>query len=250
MDMKLAGRKALVVGASSGIGLESARQFAAAGAEVAIVARSEDKLRGLARELGGSTRVIVADVGDAVSCQGIVPAAIKAMGGLDAVVYSAGICEPRLVKDMTLEDFRRHIDVNLTGNFIVAQAAALYMNEHDGRVDREPLLGAVAYGHGLLRPLLRRQGRGARADARPRRRVGAEGQGQLGQPGPIDTPMVRAEIEWFGGTQAVVDGAIARIPMKRFATPQEVAKAIFFLTADAPFATGSTLVLDGGTTMI
>jgi NAD(P)-dependent dehydrogenase (short-subunit alcohol dehydrogenase family) len=69
-------------------------------------------------------------------------------------------------------------------------------------------------------------------------------------PGPVDTPMLREEIKWFGGTKEVMDGAIARVPLKRFATPREVAKAVLFLTADAPFATGSTLMLDGGTTMI
>ncbi len=250
MDMKLMGKKALVVGASSGIGLESARLFAAAGAEVAIVARSEDKLRSLARELGESTRVIVADVGDTTSCQGIVPAAIKAMGGLDSVVYSAGICEPRLVKDMTLEDFRRHIDINLTGNFIIAQAAALYMNEHAGGsiVNLSSELSHMGMGY-YVHYCAAKAGvlgltRGLAAEFAPKVRVNSV------SPGPIDTPMVRAEIEWFGGTQAVVDGAIARIPMQRFGTPQEVAKAILFLTVDAPFATGSTLVLDGGTTMI
>src|SRR3546814_18002166 len=66
-------------------------------------------------------------------------------------------------------------------------------------------------------------------------------------PGPIDTPMLKAEIEWFGGTQEVLDGAINRVPLKRFASPAEVAKAVLFLTADATYATGTTLRLDGGT---
>ena len=86
-------RRALVVGASSGVGLETARLFAAAGAKVAIAARSEDKLRKIAEELGGAS-VIVADVGDAAACQAIVPQALKSLGGLDALVYAAGICEP------------------------------------------------------------------------------------------------------------------------------------------------------------
>ncbi len=249
MDMKLAGKKTLVVGASSGIGLETARLFAAAGAQVAIAARSGEKLRNLARELGGSSPVIVADVGDEASCRGIVPEAIESMGGLDAVVYSAGICEPRLVKDMTLDDFRRHIDINLTGNFIVAQAAALYMHEREGGsiVNISSELSHIGMGY-YVHYCAAKAGvlgltRGLAAEMAPKVRVNSV------SPGPIDTPMVRAEIEWFGGTQEVIDGAIARIPMQRFGTPQEVAKAIFFLTADAPFATGSTLVLDGGTTM-
>jgi NAD(P)-dependent dehydrogenase (short-subunit alcohol dehydrogenase family) len=69
-------------------------------------------------------------------------------------------------------------------------------------------------------------------------------------PGPIDTPMLHEEIKFFGGTKEVIEGAIARVPLKRFATPQEVAKAVVFLATEADFATGSTLVLDGGTTVI
>jgi NAD(P)-dependent dehydrogenase (short-subunit alcohol dehydrogenase family) len=248
--MRLTGKKALIVGASSGIGLETARLFAAEGARLVLAARSEDRLKLVAAELGGTAHVIPADVGDVRSCQAIVPAAIEVLGGLDAVVYAAGICEPRLVKDMTIEDFKRHIDVNLTGNFIVAQAAALHMSGRDGGsiVNISSELSHIGMGYyvhycaakagvlGLTRALA--------AEMAPKVRVNSV------SPGPVDTPMLREEIKWFGGTKEVMDGAIARVPLKRFATPEEVAKAVLFLTADAPFATGSTLMLDGGTTMI
>jgi NAD(P)-dependent dehydrogenase (short-subunit alcohol dehydrogenase family) len=62
--------------------------------------------------------------------------------------------------------------------------------------------------------------------------------------------MLHEEIKFFGGTQEVLDGAIARVPLKRFASPQEVARAVYFLATEASFATGSTLMLDGGTTMV
>jgi NAD(P)-dependent dehydrogenase (short-subunit alcohol dehydrogenase family) len=242
-------RRALVVGASSGVGLETARLFAAAGAKVAIAARSEGKLRKIAEELGGAS-VIVADVGDSAACQAIVPQALKSLGGLDALVYAAGICEPCLLKDMTLEDFKRHLDVNLTGNFIVAQAAALHMQANAGGaiVNISSELSHIGMGYyvhycaakagvlGLTKALA--------AEMAPKVRVNSV------SPGPIDTQMLRDEIKFFGGTQEVLDSAIARVPMKRFATPQEVAKAVFFLATEASFATGSTLMLDGGTTVV
>lgn len=53
-------------------------------------------------------------------------------------------------------------------------------------------------------------------------------------PGLIDTPMLQAEIKWFGGTREVTDGAIGRVPLKRFAIADEIAKAVLFLVADAP----------------
>jgi NAD(P)-dependent dehydrogenase (short-subunit alcohol dehydrogenase family) len=247
--MSMAGKRALVVGASSGVGLEAARLFAAKGARVAIAARSKDKLRAIADELGSAT-VIAADVGDVASCRRIVPQALESLGGLDAVVYAAGICEPCLLKDMTVDDFKRHLDVNLTGNFIVAQAAALHMQANGGGaiVNISSELAHIGMGYyvhycaakagvlGLTKALA--------AEMAPKVRVNSV------SPGPIDTPMLHEEIKFFGATQEVLDGAIARVPLKRFATPQEVARAVLFLATEASFATGSTLMLDGGTTMV
>jgi len=248
--MSLSGKRALVVGASSGVGLESAKLFAAAGARVAIVARSGDKLRAIADALGGDAAVVVADVGDTDACRTIVPRALAALGGLDILVYAAGICEPCLLKDMTVADFKRHLDVNLTGNFITAQAAALHMqaNGSGAIVNISSELSHIGMGYyvhycaakagvlGLTKALA--------AEMAPKVRVNSV------SPGPIDTPMLHEEIKFFGGTQDVMDGAIARVPLRRFATPQEVARAMFYLAAEAGFATGSTLVLDGGTTVV
>jgi NAD(P)-dependent dehydrogenase (short-subunit alcohol dehydrogenase family) len=246
--MHTTGEKVLVVGASSGIGLETARLFAARGAQVTISARSKGKLEALAAELGKDCHVVIGDVGDVASCQAIVPAAILAMSGLDSVVYCAGMVEPCLVKEMTVESFKRHLDVNLTGNFIVAQAAALYMQQQQGGsiVNLSSELGQIGLAHyvhycaskagvlGLTRALA--------VEFAPHIRVNAV------SPGPVDTPMMQEELRLFGGTQQILDEAIARVPLKRFATAVEVARAIVFLTVDAPYATGSNFALDGGTT--
>ncbi len=69
-------------------------------------------------------------------------------------------------------------------------------------------------------------------------------------PGPIDTPMMDAEIEWYPDPDATRQEAIERVPLKRFAQPEEVVRAIRFLAFEAPFATGAVLPLDGGTTMV
>lgn len=248
--MKLKDKKTLIVGASSGVGLETAKLFVEEGAEVTLVARSRERLAPLCAALGPRAHAVAADVADVDSCRTIVPAAISAMGGLDLVVYTAGLCEPCLVKDMSVETFKAHLDVNLTGNFIVAQAAALYMNERDGGaiVNFSSELSHVGMGYyvhycaakagvvGLTRALA--------AEFAPKVRVNSI------SPGPIDTPMLEAELVWFGGTPEVREGAIGRVPLKRFASPGEVARAVLFLAADAPFATGSTLRLDGGTTAV
>lgn len=248
--MRLRGKKTLVVGASSGVGLETARLFAGQGADVAIAARSADKLRALASELGAGAHVVVGDVADTDDCARIVREAIEAMGGLDILVYTAGSIEPCPLKDVSVESFRRQLDINLVGNFVVAQAAALHMREngggsivnvsselaHIGMAQYVAYCSAKAGVLGLTMALA--------AEMAPEVRVNSV------SPGPIDTPMLRAEIELFGGTQEVIDGAIGRVPLKRFARPEEVARAILFLAADAEYATGATLRLDGGTTMV
>lgn len=247
--MKLAGRTALVVGASSGVGREVARLFAADGGSIVLAARSADALAVLSGEFGGCP-VVTADVAEAASCARIVPAAIEALGGLDVVVYAAGVAEPCLIEDMGLDDFRRHLDVNLVGNFVVARAAALHMRERGGGsiVNVASELAHVGMKHfvhycaakagvlGLTRALA--------AEMAPTVRVNSV------SPGPIDTPMLRAEFQWFGGGESVVEAAIERVPLKRFATAREVAAAILFLAIDAPYATGGTLMLDGGTSAI
>lgn len=248
--MKLRGKKALIVGASSGIGLSTAQLFASEGAEMTLVGRSQERLARAIEGTGLKADVIVADVGETSSCQSIVPAAIAKMGGLDIVVYAAGICEPHPLKELSIEAFKTHIDVNLTGNFIVAKAAALYMNDQGGgsivNISSElSHMGMAFYVHycaskagvmGLTKALA--------AEMAPKVKVNSV------SPGPVDTPMLQAELEWFGGTQEVLNGAIDRVPLKRFATPDEVARAVLFLAADAPFATGSCLALDGGTTAV
>lgn len=248
--MKLRDKKTLIVGATSGVGLATARLFASEGSLLTLAARSTDKLAKVKEEIGNRTHAVTGDVADVASCQAIVPAAIEGMNGLDIVVYTAGLCEPCLVKDMTIENFKAHLNVNLTGNFIIAQAAALYMGSRDGGsiVNISSELSHIGMGYyvhycaakagvlGLTKALA--------AEMAPKVRVNSI------SPGPIDTPMLQAEIKWFGGTQEVMDGAINRVPLKRFASAEEIAKAILFLAADAPYATGSTLVLDGGTTMV
>ncbi|WP_171181676.1 SDR family NAD(P)-dependent oxidoreductase [Ruegeria sp. HKCCD8929] len=248
--MKLEGKKALIVGASSGLGLETAKLFASEGAEVAIVARNEASLQKAAAEIGGDVTIIPTDVADDAACETIVPNAVAKLGGLDVMVYCAGVIDLCPLEDMTVESFRKHIDVNLTGNFIVARDAALHMKRSGGGniVNVSSELSHIGMGlcvHycaskagvvGLTQALA--------AEMAPTVRVNSV------SPGPIDTPMLRAEIEWLGGTDEVLQGAIDRVPLKRFSRPAEVAKAVLFLAADADYATGSTLRLDGGTTAV
>lgn len=244
----LAGQVALVTGASSGIGAAAARALAAAGAQVALLARRREPLEALAAELGeGIALPLVADVRDSAQVGDAVAATLERFGRLDAVVNSAGISIPAPLADTDDEIWSAQIEVNLSGSFFVARASAPHLGEGGSIVNVGSELSQigmetfVAYCAskagviGLTRALA--------AELAPRVRVNAV------CPGPVDTPMLAAEFE-LGDAEAALAETLERVPMHRLATAEEVAAAILYLTADAPYATGTVLALDGGVTAL
>jgi NAD(P)-dependent dehydrogenase (short-subunit alcohol dehydrogenase family) len=244
----LAGRVALVTGASSGIGAAAARALAAAGAAVALLARRRDPLESLAAELGVDVALpLVADVADSGQVATAVGAVVERFGRLDAVVNCAGVSIPASLADTDDAAWAAQIDANLSGSFFVAREAAPYLEEGGSIVNVGSELSQVGMAMfvaycaskagviGLTKALA--------AELAPTIRVNAV------CPGPVDTPMLAAEFELFGAEEALAE-TLARVPLGRLAKPQEVAAAILFLIADAPYATGTVLALDGGTTVV
>ena len=191
-----------------------------------------------------------ADVADDKAVGAAVARFADAYGGIDIAVNAAGIDGPSSLEDLTPEIWRQQLDVNLSGTFYVTREAALRMMAGDGGVvinvsSELGLVGMGLYAHycaskfgviGLTKALA--------LELAPKVRVNCI------CPGPIDTPMMDAELAWFPDPVATRKMAIDRVPLKRFASPQEVAAAVLFFAADAPFATGSVFSLDGGTTAV
>ncbi|MCV6973892.1 SDR family oxidoreductase [Mycobacterium bourgelatii] len=126
----LHGKTALITGASTGIGKRVALAYAEAGAQVAIAARHFDVLQKVADEIaaaGGTALPIACDVTDPDQVTGMVDKVIAELGGIDIAVANAGILELAPLLDMSLEDFQRIQDTNVTGVFLTAQAAARAM---------------------------------------------------------------------------------------------------------------------------
>lgn len=133
--MDIRGKVVFITGASEGIGLETARGFARAGARVAVVARSADKLRALADELSGQgaeTVAIPADVCDEDQLRGAIRQAVERLGGIDILINNAGQAAAGTVEDMSLDDFRRITELNVYGPIIAMQEAIPVMREHGG----------------------------------------------------------------------------------------------------------------------
>ena len=168
---RLAGRKIIITGGASGIGRATARLFRQEGAAVAVLDRSDNAAKAVADEIGAVA--IACDVSDPASVSAAVNKAAEAMGGLDGVINAAGILAETGIADTTAEVFSRTVAVNLTGTFLVIQAAAPLIQKAGRGTIREHRLRCRLDAHRSGQCRLRRlKGRGRRAD-----QVGGDGAG-------------------------------------------------------------------------
>ncbi|MEN8148700.1 MAG: glucose 1-dehydrogenase [Planctomycetota bacterium] len=131
------GKAALVTGASSGIGMATARRLAAEGAEVALVARNLEVLEVVRKEItdaGGRAEVLPADLSDEDSVTRVVPRVVDVFGGLDVLVNAAGIIGSGTVETTTLEAYDHMMNVNLRSLFHLTQLAMPHLVEGQGSV--------------------------------------------------------------------------------------------------------------------
>ncbi|HOA71999.1 MAG TPA: glucose 1-dehydrogenase [Phycisphaerae bacterium] len=249
-EFSLDGRTALVTGGSKGLGYAMARALARAGADVAIASRHVEELKAAAERLAAETKrrcePIVCDVTRGDEVDGMVAEAIRRLRHIDVLVNNAGINIRNVTFDQTEEEFRRILDVNLVGLFLVGRAVGRHMVERGSGsvINLASMLGLVGLAgrpgytasKGAVIQLTRTMAlewasRGVRVNALC--------------PGPflteINTPVLNnPEANRF---------FIERIPLGRWGQPDELAGAVVFLASDASsFMTGASLVIDGGWT--
>lgn len=245
----LAGKVALVTGASSGLGWHFALTLAGAGAKVAVAARRVDRLEALAHEIAardGRALPIVLDVTDPVSVDKAIAETETELGPLGILVNNAGVAttKPFLEQDEAL--WRDVLATNLDGAWRVARAAAQRMAAHGGGaiVNIASVLGlraaaqvsAYAAAKAALISLTQTM---AIELARHKIRVNAIA------PGYIETELNRDFLNSPAGTTIT-----KRIPLRRFGAPQDLDGAMLLLSSDAGrYMTGSVIVIDGGHTL-
>ncbi|MDA3648117.1 SDR family oxidoreductase [Saccharopolyspora indica] len=230
----LAGRTALVIGASSGIGAESAAELARRGADVVLVARREPELRAVAERIGG--RPVVADVRDT-------EAILDSVDGIDLLVYAAGV----FGLDGAAETRARSMEVNFRAYAEICDALVDRWRESG---TRGSIVGVCSVGAEVV-PVQRMESYGASKAAMVQyTRCLAVSAGRDGirancvAPGIVDTPMS----EWVA--PAFRDAWTARIPLGSVGTPPDVASFVAFLASDAAsHVTGSLVHVDGGFTL-
>jgi NAD(P)-dependent dehydrogenase (short-subunit alcohol dehydrogenase family) len=238
----LAGRRVVISGGASGIGLATAERFVAEGSRVVVLDRDEARFDAVRAELPGLAGIVAADVADRASVDAAFVEVDRLLGGVDVVVANAGISIRHRFLDITPDEWRRVMAVNLDGVFHVAQegarrmaaagSGAILMTASTNGVVGHPFYAdynASKAGVILL-------ARSMALELAPAIRVNAI------CPGYVMTPMQQAEY-----TPEMLAATDAKIPLGRHARPAEIAGLFAFLASDeGAYVTGAALPLDGG----
>ena len=239
------GKTVLVTGATRGIGFAIAEEFAKAGANLGICAGHEQALAEAAQKLaahGVKVYTQAVDISNAENCDSFVTNTLKEFGQIDVLVNKAGITKDNLTVRMSEEDFDQVINVNLKGTFLMSKAAlkVMFKKRSGNIVNISSVVGEMgnpgqanyvaskAGVIGLTKTFAKEFGsRGVRVNAVA--------------PGFVQTAMTDAL------PQDVKEKALAAVALKRFASTQDIAKAVLFLASeDAAYITGHVLAVNGG----
>ena len=243
----LAGKSVLVTGGSKGIGRGIASVFAAAGAHVAIGARSQAELDSAVAALdglgSGKAIGVAVDVSDRDSCTAMAAAVVEAFGGLDVLCANAGIFPSARITDMTPDDLEAVLATNFKGTVFAVQACLRPLTDSGhGRIVvtssiTGPITGYPGWSHyGASKAAQLGFLRTAAMELAPSRvTINAV------MPGNVFTE----GLDGLG--QEYLDGMTASIPQRRLGSTADIGyAALFFASDEAGYITGQTLVVDGG----
>ena len=249
--MRMKQKVSIITGAQSGIGLATARRFAAEGATV-VLADIKDA-RPAANELvgtGAQARFVQTDVSNASQVEQLLEQTLSAYGHLDVLVNNAGVELPKRITDTTEAEWDRLMDVNLKGVFLCSRAAIPAMQRQGGGVivNVGSELGVV--GGSEIAAYCATKGGVVQLTKAMAVDHAADGiRVNCVCPGPVATPLLEATIHGSSDPEKERLSILDKTLMKRFGHPNEIASAILFLASDeSSYMTGSILLVDGGVT--
>lgn len=242
------GKVAIVTGASSGIGMATAWEFARAGADVVLadVTPGEEIARAIASETGVRAKFVACDVSKGGDVEKLIRDTISAFGRLDFAFNNAGIeGQPAPTEACTEENWNRTIDINLKGTWLCMkyEIPAMRMNGGGAIVNCSSIAGVVGFA-GIPAYVASKHGvigltkNAAMENAKTGIRVNAV------CPGVIQTPMID---RFTGGSKEAAYSMAQQEPIGRMGRPEEIASAVIWLcSSKSSFVTGHPLVVDGG----
>lgn len=244
---KLAGKVAVVTGASKGIGAAIAKALAAEGASVAVnYASSQAGADAVVAEItaaGGKAIAVGGDVSKAAGAQGIVDAAVKAYGRLDILVNNSGVYEFSALADITEAQYRKMFDINVLGVLLTTQAAGKHLGDGGSIINIGSAITSLstpesAVYTGTKAAVEAITGVLALELAGRRIRVNNVNPGYVETEGTHSAGIVGSDM---------ASGLVAQTPLGRAGQPQDIADIVVFLASDdARWLTGETLVASGG----
>lgn len=253
--MRLAGKVSLITGAGSGIGRAIAQCFAKEGAKVVAVDFNQaavQETQSSIERAGGVCHALTVDVSQEQQVYEAIATTVDLYGQLDVICNNAGISVLKPATETTEAELDKLLGVNLKGVFFGCKHALRQMVKQEGgaivntaselAIVGQPLYSAYCATKGGVLALTRAlsvewASRGIRINAIC--------------PGPVDTPMLRAEFETGDDREVEAQNVVATIPAGRLGTPEEIAQVALFLASDeARFVHGAAIVADGGKTVI
>ena len=250
MSGKLEGKVAVVTGGNSGIGLATARRFAAEGAYVFITGRRQGELGAAVKEIGKNVTGVQGDVAKLADLDRLYDAVKAKTGRIDILFANAGVAELAPVGEITEEQFDRIFDINVKGLLFTVQKAlplipvggAIILNASIVASKGNPASSVYSATKAAVRSFARTW----TMDLKDRKiRVNAV------SPGPIKTPAYDRIAQSGPEGKQMLDSIVTRVPMGRFGTPDEIARAAVFLASDdSTFVTGTELFVDAAASQI
>lgn len=240
---RLAGKVAIITGAAQGMGAAHAKLFVEQGAKVVLTDLNEEKGQAFAAELGENALFVKQNVASEEDWATVIAKAEEAFGPVNVLVNNAGITMAKNILDITVEEYRRIVEINQVSVFLGMKTVAPSMMKAGGGsiVNISSMNGLVggAVGYTDTKFAVRGMTKAAALNLAPMGiRVNSV------HPGVIATPMIVQE-----DTKAAVEEFSKSIPLKRLAQSEEVSKMVLFLASDdSSYSTGSEFVIDGGLT--
>lgn len=246
MKRRLEDKVAVITGGNSGIGLATAKEFASQGAQVVLLARSQEKLDKAISEIGHNATGYLGDVTDLNSLKSLYENVAKDFGQVDIVFTSAGLFESSLFEETDDALFTRMSDVNFKGTYFTVKYAVPYLSKGASVILVSSCLNEMGMEGGSLYNATKAAIRSLARSFTPELvKIGARV--NVLSPGPIETP-----IHTNRGLSEKEAGDVWKmfadnLPARRVGNPSEMAKAALFLASDdSSFMFGSDLQADGG----